>query len=445
MTDLASIMPMQAPASVRKHGIAGTGDRNTVRDAFSDAVAKPQVSSPGEGDDRAAPVRAETKPEGRTPQRGLERALANLNARLGDRDERAGAPEEPSVDPEANVETVELVAEPPAAEEESQPPVVVQPQPVDQAAGEDGDPQDEIAGTQPEDGPPAPVAVHPAPAPAPTTERAAPSAAPVAAAVERPAARADDQRRTEARPTLVSTVDRTTIAPDTRAAAVEATDARSPAPAQSRQPVEPVTAATRDRADNDEPTMPRITIVATQSITTPAPTTGALPAPAQQLAAAMTADLAGRARGSDAAQAPAEAVQSRPAPMHSLTIQLQPVELGRVTARMVLVDGQLTVAISVENQEAQTRLSRDSDMLAGALRQAGYDVDRIVVQQAQQPASSGPGISSDRGGSSQDAGGGGAHEDGANRQSADRDQQSRAFRQPAADGGAEPGRAGVYI
>ncbi|WPZ12670.1 flagellar hook-length control protein FliK [Nitratireductor rhodophyticola] len=68
--------------------------------------------------------------------------------------------------------------------------------------------------------------------------------------------------------------------------------------------------------------------------------------------------------------------------VQTLKIQLQPAELGMVTARLRIVGEQLTVDLQVENTEARHRLSTDSDSIVKALRSLGYDIDRVTVQQS---------------------------------------------------------------
>lgn len=75
-------------------------------------------------------------------------------------------------------------------------------------------------------------------------------------------------------------------------------------------------------------------------------------------------------------------------PITTLRIQLQPAELGMVTARLSGTGAQLSVEITVENAEARHRLTSDSDAIVTALRGLGIDIDRVTVQQSQ--SNSGP-------------------------------------------------------
>jgi chemotaxis protein MotD len=81
---------------------------------------------------------------------------------------------------------------------------------------------------------------------------------------------------------------------------------------------------------------------------------------------------------------------SKAGPITVLKIQLQPAELGMVTARISGTEAQLSIEITVDNAEARHRLSSDSDAIVTALRGLGIDVDRINVQQTQANSGSTP-------------------------------------------------------
>lgn len=67
--------------------------------------------------------------------------------------------------------------------------------------------------------------------------------------------------------------------------------------------------------------------------------------------------------------------------LHTLRIQLNPESLGQVTAIMRLNDGELKVELKVQSAEAYRQLTDDSSAIAKALRQQGYGIDQITVQQ----------------------------------------------------------------
>ncbi len=142
-------------------------------------------------------------------------------------------------------------------------------------------------------------------------------------------------------------------------------------------------AGTSTLADDAAPA-PRVQVLSSSGTVAPAAVATMLPGPAQQLTSAMLTTLGtAQTQAANAAAPLPEATAARPAALHSLTIQLQPAELGRVLARMTINDGQLTVAVQVETSEAHQRISTDRDILSNALRSAGYEVDRIIVQQIQ--------------------------------------------------------------
>lgn len=91
--------------------------------------------------------------------------------------------------------------------------------------------------------------------------------------------------------------------------------------------------------------------------------------------------------------AAAEATSQRgqhSAPVSTLRIQLNPAELGLVTARLVATGSQLEIEIRVESNDARQRLSNDADAIVKALRGIGYDIERVTIQQAQPGAAASP-------------------------------------------------------
>jgi chemotaxis protein MotD len=107
-------------------------------------------------------------------------------------------------------------------------------------------------------------------------------------------------------------------------------------------------------------------------------------------AASLAEGLAGTERTDIANQVGLAQAASKPGPVTVLKIQLSPVELGMVTARISGTEAQLSIEITVENAEARHRLSSDSDAIVTALRGLGIDVDRINVQQTQANSGSTP-------------------------------------------------------
>lgn len=189
----------------------------------------------------------------------------------------------------------------------------------------------------------------------------------------------------------------------------------------------------------------RVTVVSSQVL--PAP------AAASPLSPTGTAFLASlRAEAPPAQHSPAvpdAALDQQPAaakPVTTLKIQLHPAELGTVTVRMSGSGEQLTIEVQVENSEARHRLSSDSDAIVKALRGVGYDVDRIVVQQASStPPSPGGGAGRENAFTAQD-GRAGERQGQPGRQ--DTGQQNERNGQGTASGGGDRSEArgsGVYI
>jgi chemotaxis protein MotD len=75
----------------------------------------------------------------------------------------------------------------------------------------------------------------------------------------------------------------------------------------------------------------------------------------------------------------ASATTSASKVMNSLKIQMNPDNLGIVTATMRLSGDQLSVDLKVQSAEAYRQLSNDQTAMADSLRQQGYSVDRITV------------------------------------------------------------------
>ncbi|TAN09226.1 MAG: flagellar hook-length control protein FliK [Rhizobiaceae bacterium] len=68
------------------------------------------------------------------------------------------------------------------------------------------------------------------------------------------------------------------------------------------------------------------------------------------------------------------------APVRSLSIALQPAELGTVTANLHLSGQQLRVDVEVRTEEALQRLSSDADDIVKSLRNLGFDVSHVTIR-----------------------------------------------------------------
>ncbi|MFD2251545.1 chemotaxis protein MotD [Pseudochelatococcus lubricantis] len=87
------------------------------------------------------------------------------------------------------------------------------------------------------------------------------------------------------------------------------------------------------------------------------------------------------------APAPAPAAQGVGGPVRILRLQLQPEELGLVTARLRIVGGALELRLTAERQQSVEILRRDSEGLLEALRRAGYKPEIAAIDFARpQPA-----------------------------------------------------------
>ncbi len=111
-----------------------------------------------------------------------------------------------------------------------------------------------------------------------------------------------------------------------------------------------------------------------------APTVAATPSPAASLAAAITAEPSWR---------PAHVVVATqfggdrtPGPPATLSIQLNPGNLGIVTATLSMSGAQLKVGLTTQSAEAHERLKAESHTIEKAMHALGYEVGEIVVTQS---------------------------------------------------------------
>ena len=65
--------------------------------------------------------------------------------------------------------------------------------------------------------------------------------------------------------------------------------------------------------------------------------------------------------------------------VQSLNVTLNPVELGRVELNMRLIQGQVTIDVKAETDQAYRALLVDQDVLTNNLRSLGFKVDAITV------------------------------------------------------------------
>lgn len=111
-----------------------------------------------------------------------------------------------------------------------------------------------------------------------------------------------------------------------------------------------------------------------------------------QTSAGVVAALEGDPEWRQAAADPARSSQTRgslsASGVNTLRIQLNPAELGMVTARLTAAGSQLSIEIQVESNDARQRLSSESDAILKALRAIGFDVEKVTIQQTSPNAQS---------------------------------------------------------
>lgn len=124
-----------------------------------------------------------------------------------------------------------------------------------------------------------------------------------------------------------------------------------------------------------------VRIVSLHTAPAPGATPSAMSGTGASLVSGLEASPAFASAAGEAARAMAAGARGTE-PVHTLKIQLHPAELGMVTARLKVSDGQLSIELQVETAEARQRLNADGEAMTRALRALGYEVDRITVQQA---------------------------------------------------------------
>jgi len=135
----------------------------------------------------------------------------------------------------------------------------------------------------------------------------------------------------------------------------------------------------------------------------------------------------------------------------SLAIQLNPADLGVVTAHLKLDGDTLTVELQAETHEARDRLSAERDDIARALRGRGFAVDQVTVMQSPiaTPTAARPeGTGAQAGFAARDQAAGGNAAGGGQsgtRQEARHGEQAFAQERGVARGAAGSGGDGLYI
>jgi len=104
--------------------------------------------------------------------------------------------------------------------------------------------------------------------------------------------------------------------------------------------------------------------------------------------------------------------------VNTLKIQMNPIELGNVTATLRLTGDELTVHLTVENRAAFKHLNDDQSDMLKALRSQGFAVDQIQISlssaadrgNSDAGQSAAQGQQASQGGGQSATGGGGRHE-----------------------------------
>ncbi|BAU89259.1 hypothetical protein MPPM_0654 [Methylorubrum populi] len=112
--------------------------------------------------------------------------------------------------------------------------------------------------------------------------------------------------------------------------------------------------------------------------------------PLRQIVDAVATQLPAAVSG---AQARPSSTPTETGPLKILTLQLHPADLGSVLVRMRLQDGRLEMSLRTSREETAERLRKEGDLLAGLLREAGYEADPVTIQ----AGGAGPGESGPRG------------------------------------------------
>ncbi|WP_163267310.1 flagellar hook-length control protein FliK [Chelativorans alearense] len=167
------------------------------------------------------------------------------------------------------------------------------------------------------------------------------------------------------------------------------TDSAEPSAKTDTRPASTLTAQDGARQDNPsggsrqdaESGKPPVRVVSVQSAPAPASPFGTSPTSAA-LISTLEASPAFASAAMEAANAIATGTQRANETLHTLKIQLQPAELGPVTARLSISGDKLLVELQVETAEARQKLNADGEAMTRALRALGYEVDRVTVQQA---------------------------------------------------------------
>jgi chemotaxis protein MotD len=143
----------------------------------------------------------------------------------------------------------------------------------------------------------------------------------------------------------------------------------------------------RQEVRNSDPLAQRVTVLSNQStpVAPPAPALAQLSQllPSSQVVNALREETQAVSRAAAAAMEAQDFGSTRSRPLHTIQIQLQPNDLGRVTARMTMEGNQLHVELRVETSQARAQLTNDADSILKSLKASGFEIDRVSIQQVQ--------------------------------------------------------------
>jgi len=227
------------------------------------------------------------------------------------------------------------------------------------------------------------------PAPTQGAKADAPARRQPAETADAPAAPNDDRPRVAASPERAPT---SPARPAMQDAAPQRADIRPAGDGTRAAPPATVDVLREERASSAPNGVQTAEPLAGRVIVLPAAVTPAA-VPMSPTAAALVTAFAAEASPPQALQQAALAAHTArpgaPVTLQTLKIQLQPAELGLVTARLTADGDRIAVDLQVETSEARHKLAADSDHIVQALRGMGFDIDRVTVQQSQ--SAGGPG------------------------------------------------------
>ncbi|ACK81566.1 flagellar hook-length control protein FliK [Methylorubrum extorquens] len=113
----------------------------------------------------------------------------------------------------------------------------------------------------------------------------------------------------------------------------------------------------------------------TAGMPTPAPAS-----PLRQIVDAVAAQLPAAPAAMATPSARPVPASAEAGPLKILTLQLHPADLGSVLVRMRLQDGRLEMSLRTSREETAERLRKEGDLLAGLLREAGYEPEAVTIQ-----------------------------------------------------------------